>query len=170
MSTVVAVNIYTHTNNVTYVTDQLLLSLKNIIIWIGLDPNKFIDKWRSTDLAVNTWLASRDLLGAVLEIYDSKTDALVCRWDFTIDYSYGSKDDGSMWIDTDAIRFAILKCGILPSSCNYRIVLETKPGRSNVPGWGPTAYRSTEGLVRQCVGTTIGTHTIGARAGYWRKN
>ncbi|MDN3512260.1 MAG: hypothetical protein NG784_13300 [Candidatus Jettenia sp.] len=57
-----------------------------------------------------------------------------------------------------------------PTSCDYRIILDTNPSCCNVPGWRPTTYRSTEGFVRQSVGTTIGTHAIGSQAKYWRKN
>ncbi len=167
MSSIVAVNTYTY--SVTYVTDKMLMSLRLIIKRIGLDPNRLIDSWKSTELAVKTWLNSRDLQAVMLEIYDPETDAFVGGWDFRIDYSYEIDDDGSMWVDTEAIRFAILKCGIIPSYCDYRIILETKKGRPDVPGWGPTTYRSRDGFVRQSVGTTIGTYSIGTNAGYWRK-
>ena len=167
MSSIVAVNTYTH--NVTYVTDKMLLSLRRIIKWIGLNPNKLIDSWRDIDLAVKTWLNSSDLQTVVLEIYNPRTDAFVGGWDFKINYGYGVSDDGTMWVDTEAIRFAILKCGISPLYCDYCIILEAKLGRPDVPGWGPTTYRSRDGFIRQAVGTTIGTSGIGTNAGYWRK-
>lgn len=167
MSTLVSVNTYTYA--VTYVTDQMLHSLRKIIEKSGLDPGMLTDDWVSIELAVKTWLQSHDLRKVFLEIYNPETNAFISGWDFTIDYSYGTDDDGAMWVDTDAIFYAIIKCGVLPSACNYRIVLETRPGRPDVPGWGPTTYRSRDGFVHQSVGTTIGTQSIGAQAGYWRK-
>lgn len=68
------------------------------------------------------------------------------------------------------IRFAIRKCGVIPSSCSYRILMDNAPGRPDVPGWSSTSYKSTDGFVHQNIGTTIGTHAIGANTGYWRKS
>lgn len=167
MSTQVVVNTYAH--SVTYVTDKMLTSLKSIIRWIGLDPSKFVDDWGSTETAVKTWLGSRDLVGMMLEIFNPTTGKLVTRWDFAIDYSYSTNGEGNMWVDTDAIRHAILKCGVIPSSCNYRVLIQTKPGRPDVPGWGPTTLRSTDGFIMQAIGTTIGTQSMGAQTIYWRK-
>lgn len=168
MSTTVSVNTYTH--SVTYVTDKMLNSLRYIITQVGLDPSKFLDDWASTERAASTWLNSRHLRKVVLEIYNASTGSLITRWDFGIDYDYGSSSDGSMWVDTDAIRFAIIKCGVIPSSCSYRILMDNAPGRPDVPGWGSTSYKSTDGFVHQNIGTTIGTHAIGTNTGYWRKS
>jgi hypothetical protein len=167
MSTRVVADVYSY--SITYVTDQMLSSLKRIIIWIGLDPTNFVHSWPSTELAVSTWLRSRHLQTVELEIYNPRTNSYVGGWEFSIDYSYGSGDDGSMWVDTDAIRNAIIKCGVIPAACQYRILLQTSPGEPAVPGWGATTVRSKDGFVRQSVGTTIGTFAVGAQASYWRK-
>lgn len=167
MSTQVLVNTYVY--SVSYVTDKMLTSLLNIIRWVGLDPGKFVNDWATTELGIKTWLNSQDLTRVVLEIYNPLTNALVTRWDFDIDYGFSLGDEGSMWADTDAIRNAILKCGQVPSQCDYRLIVTTKPGRPDVRGWGPAALRSTDGFVRYAVGTTIGTTPIGAQTAYWRK-
>ncbi len=101
MSTTVSVNTYTH--SVTYVTDKMLNSLRYIITRAGLDPSKFLDDWASTERAASTWLNSRHLRKVVLEIYNASTGSLITRWDFGIDYDYGSSSDGSMWVDTDRL-------------------------------------------------------------------
>jgi hypothetical protein len=74
-----------------------------------------------------------------------------------------------MWVDTDAIRYSIRKLGVIPSACTYRLILSTKQGRPDVLGWGSGQLHSTAGFTRQGLGTTIGTHAIGANASYWRK-
>jgi len=167
MSTRVAANVYSY--SVTYVTEQMLNSLRRIIIWIGLDPTNFVSSWTSTELAVSTWLRSRHLRNVELEIYNPKSNSYVGGWEFTIDYTYGSDDDGAMWVDTDAIRNAIIKCGVIPAACKYRLLLYTSSGEPSVPGWGPGTALSKDGFVRQSVGTAIGTFAIGAQASYWRK-
>ncbi|HGA3328186.1 TPA: HORMA domain containing protein, partial [Pseudomonas aeruginosa] len=44
MSTVAT---YSYTHSVTYVTDNILKSLKDIILLSGLDPEHFADRWES---------------------------------------------------------------------------------------------------------------------------
>src|SRR2546430_3261375 len=97
MSTVVTVNTYTH--SVTFVTDKLLKSMKDIIRLSGLDPSKFADDWDSMESGIKTWLDTQDLEVVVLEVYEPKTDKLVGRWDFEI--SYGFVGDGSFFVDPD---------------------------------------------------------------------
>jgi hypothetical protein len=59
--TSVAVNTYTH--SVTYVADNILKSLKDIVRLSGLDPSKLVDGWESNMLALRTWLDSGDCSG-----------------------------------------------------------------------------------------------------------
>ena len=55
--TSVVVNTYTH--SVTYVAENILKSLKDIIRLSGLDPTNFIGEWESNLRATRTWLESR---------------------------------------------------------------------------------------------------------------
>lgn len=165
MGSTVSVNSYTH--SVTYVTDQMLNSLKRIITLIGLDPAKFVNQWSIYEIGIKTWLQSQHLKTAVLEV-TSSTGALVTRWDFTIDYGYGS-GDGTMWVDTDMVRFAILKLGVIPSTCNYEVKITLAPGAATVAGWYDCSFLSTAGFIKQNLGTNIGTNSIGTQSGYWRK-
>lgn len=165
MSTVVMVNTYTH--SVTYVADKLLMSLKDIIVASGLSPEKMAGEWVVLERGLRRWLETRDLTELVLEVFNPSTDRLVCRWDFTICYSFTG--DGAFWVDTDDLKYHILKAGCWPSSCDYRIVASTKPGRADVSGWSSTTLRSTDGLVRQSIGTTVDGSGLSASAGYWRR-
>lgn len=169
MSTLVYVNTYTH--SVTFVTDKMLTSLKRIIVWSGLDPAKLTgeEHWRTLERGVRTWLDSKHLEMLTLEVYRPGTNALVNRWDFPIEYSYGSGADGSMWVDADAIRHAIKKCGFDPAGCDYRIIATTKAGRPEVAGWGAATLLSTAGFVRHSVGTTIAANSLATQTAYWRK-
>ncbi len=167
MSTLVFVNTYTH--SVTFVTDKMLTSLKRIIVWSGLDPQKLTRDWETLDRGIRAWLSGQSLLTVVLEVYRPGSRALVGRWDFEIEYGFTTYGDGEMWTDIDAIRFAIAKCGQDPSGCDYRIIVQTKRGAPNVEGWGPAEFLSTEGFVRHSVGTTIGASPLASRTAYWRK-
>lgn len=164
--TSVAVNTYTH--SVTYVADNILKSLKDIIRLSGLNPAEFVGDWALNMRAVEAWLHSGDLESAKLEIFDPKTDALITLWEISISYGW-SGGDGNFYTDTDQLRYAIQKHGIAPSEARYRLLLHTKPGRPDVDGWSRTSARSTAGMVRQSLGTTIEHSGLGASTSYLRR-
>lgn len=167
MSTV-RVGAYSSAHTVAHVTTSMLNFLKEIIRESGLDPSQLMDDWADLERAIHTWLTSRHLTRVVLEIYDSTTDVLVLpRWDLDVVYQDGA--DGSLWADGDAIRYHISKAGFVPSSCKYRIVLQTRDGRPDVSGFSSTMLRSTEGLQRRSIGATIGGNGIGTTTSYWTK-
>ncbi len=166
MSTFVVVNTYTH--SVTYVTDKMLMSLKEIIRCSGLSPEKFVTDWKVLQRGISNWLNSRDLEAVILEVYNPRTNALIGRWDF--DIVYGSSGDRGMWVNTDDIKYHIHKAGQWPSACDYEIVLITKAGRQNVDGWSTATLRSTDGFIRQSLGTTIDGNGLRSGTAYWRQH
>lgn len=163
-----AVSVYSYTHSVTYVADNILKSFKDIIRLSGLDPAQFVGDWELNMRALNTWLNSGDLTSVVLEVYHPITDKLLGRWDLDIVYAW-SGGDGSFWMDTDSLRYAIKKAGLAPAQAEYRLLMNTKPGRPDVKGWSRTTFRSTDGMVRQSVGSTIEHSGLGARTSYYRR-
>jgi hypothetical protein len=164
-----SVTVSTYTHSVTYVADNILKSLKDIIRLSGLDPTNFAGNWESNMRATRTWLETRDLVKVVLEIYDPASDRLITRWDIDIAYGWSAGGDGSFWTDTDQLRHAIRKAGFAPGSAKYSLLLHSKPGRPDVPGWAPAKYRPTNGMVRQSLGTTVEHSGLGANTSYYRK-
>lgn len=162
--TAVAVNTYTH--SVTYVSDNILKSLKDIIQLIGLNPNKLIANREVLMRGLEAWLDSGHLNKVVLEIFDPSTDRLVGRWD--VDIVYGWSGNGEFWFDPDQIRYHIQKVGLAPNNVTYRIVVENRANRPSVQGWSSTSFRSTNGLVRQTLGLTINHSGLGGGFSYWR--
>lgn len=162
-----SVAVYSYTHSVTYVADNILKTFKDIIRLSGLDPTKLVEDWESFMLAMTTWLRTGDLIGVVLEVFDPRTDKLIGRWD--IDVVYGGSGDGSFWTDTDQIKYHIQKAGLWPSQASYHLLLQAKPGRADVTGWGKGTYRSTDGFVRHSLGATIEHNGLGGSAAYWRK-
>lgn len=165
MSTFTVSITYTHT--VTHVTTKMLLTLKEIIREVGLDPARFTDDWGSNERAISTWLASRDLQRVTLEIYNPGTNKLVARWD--MDVVYATVGDGCLWVDTDAVRYAIAKAGLVPAWCRYSVKLTTSFPRPDVDGWRPCEFRSTEGFKRYSLGATIGGNGLAAQTAYWSR-
>jgi hypothetical protein len=164
--TVVAVNTYTH--SVTYVADNLLKSLKDVIRLSDLDPAQFVGNWESSRRAMAVWMESGHLNKVILEIFDPASDALVVRWDMDIVYTYSG--DGGFYTDSDQLRYHIRKAGLAPSQAQYRMLLKHDPGAPEVEGWSTTTMRSTDGFTRQSLGSTIDHGGLGASASYWRKN
>ncbi len=167
MSTSVCVNTYTH--SVTYVADNVLRSMQDIVRQSGLSPEKLATQWASIDLALRTWISSKYLETVILEVYNPATGRLVARWDLDVEYGWTSDGDGRFWVDTDQIRIAIKKQGVWPSDCLYDVIMVTKNGRPDVPGWGPCTLRSTDGFIKHSLGTTVEHSGLGASASFYRK-
>ena len=174
MSTVA---VYSYTQSVTFVADNILKSLKDIIRLSGLDPAKLVGDWEVLLRGISTWIESQHLETVTLEIYNPKVDALVTRWDVSISYTWDvsisytwDSSAGTFWTDTDQLRYAMRKAGLVPSEACYRVVVShNKPGRPDVSGWSSCNLRSTDGMVRQSLGTTVEHNGLGANAAYWRK-
>jgi hypothetical protein len=164
-----SVSVYSYTHSITYVADNVLKSLKDIIRLSGLDPSNFASSWESNLRAVRTWIDSGHLQNVVLEIYNPKTSSLITRWDIEIVYAWTS-GDGSFWTDTEQLKYHILKAGLIPSETRYELILQTTPGRPDVEGWSSGSFRSTEGMVRQSLGSTIEHNGLGGNTSYWRKS
>lgn len=162
------VSVYSYTHSVRYVADNILTSLKNILLYSGLDPQKFVESRESNLRALTTWMESGHLRCVKLQIIDPKTDKMVFRWDLQINYTW-SGGDGTFWTDTAQLRYAITKEGLVPSQCRYSLLLDVAPGAPDVPGWGDATGHSTSGMVPQSLGTTIEHQGLGANATYWRK-
>lgn len=163
--TSVAVSTYTH--SVTYVADNILKSLKDIIRLSGLNPSRLVEEWETNMRALRAWLGTGDLEKVVLEVFNPSTGALIVRWDIEIVYTWSG--DGGFWTDTEQLKYHIRKAGLAPSDAAYEIILKTKPGRPDVAGWGPGSFRSTDGFVRHSLGSTLSHNGLGGNAAYWRR-
>lgn len=163
-----SVAVYSYTHSVTYVADNILKSIKDIIRLSGLDPSKFMGGWDSNLKAIKTWIDSGHLEKVTLEIFHPSTDELIVRWDIEIAYEYSS-DNGNFWTDTDQLNFHIRKAGVAPSNASYSLILYNKHGRPNVDGWETCEARSLNGMVKQSLGATVNHSGLSANTGYWRK-
>ncbi len=168
MSSGVVVN--TYGLSVTYVADNIQRTLKNIVLLSGLDPAKLTSDWESINRALKAWLESRHLETIVLEISNAAGTALVGRWDIVVSYSWSEDDGSNFWVDTDQIKTAIRKAGQHPASCEYRLLLQNKPGYAAVSGWSTTTYLSTSGFVKQSLGSTVEHSGLGANTSYYRRS
>lgn len=159
---------YSSTQSVVYVADNIFKSLKDIIRLSGMDPTNFVNNTAVNMRGIKSWLETEDLEKIILEIYNPNSNELILRWD--IDVNYGSTSgNGNFWTDTEQLKWAIKKSGVPPASAKYDLLLKTKPGRRDVEGWTSAFSRSTNGMVRQSLGSTIEHNGLGASASYWRE-
>jgi hypothetical protein len=165
-TTTVRVRSYAHA--VTYVADNILRSLQDIVRMSGLDPSQIANDWNVLNRGISTWMSDKHLEAVILEVYAAASDELVGRWDVDIVYEYSS-DNGTFYVDTDAIRYAIKKAGMVPATCRYRVVVTRLNGAVNVDGWVNTELRSTAGFVRQSVGTAVSASGVGGGLAYYRR-
>jgi hypothetical protein len=165
MSTVA---VYSYTHSVTYVIDNMLKSLKDIIRLSGLSPERFVAKRALYENAMKTWIESKHLEAVHLEIYNPITNELITRWDLGLTYAW-SNGDGTFFTDTDQLRFAIKKAGVAPGDANYSLLMTTSKGAADLPGWTTVTFRSTDGMVRQSIGSTIEHSGLGAATSYFRR-
>lgn len=165
-----AVAVYSYTQSVVYVADNILRSLKEIIRLSGLDPAKLVggDSWAVLLRGISAWIESRHLETVTLEIFHPQTGALIKRWDITVVYTWDISA-GTFWTDTEQLKLAIRKAGVSPAQADYRIVVQNKDGRPDVDGWSSCTLRSTDGMVRQSLGTTVEHNGLSANASYWRR-
>ena len=163
-----AVAVFSYTQSVVYVADNILKSLKDIIRLSGLDPTKLVNDWAVLLRGLSAWIESRHLERVTLEIFDPKTDGLLFRWDIEVVYTW-NVSAGTFWTDTDQLKWAIKKAGLVPSQADYRLSVHNKPGRPDVSGWSSCTLRSTDGMVRQSLGTTVEHNGLSANTTYWRK-
>ena len=116
MSTVA---VYSYAHSVSYVTDNILKSFKDVIVQSGLDPQKLAGDHKVLHAGIKRWIETEHLEFVTLEIYHPKTDALIGRWDIAVSYAWSS-DAGNFWVDSDAIRYAVKKLGVQPAEALYR--------------------------------------------------
>ena len=159
---------YSRTQSVTYVADNILKILKDIIRLSGMDPTNFVNDTEINMRGIKAWLESEDLEKITLEIYNPTTNNLILRWDIDVNYSW-SAGDGNFWTDTDQLRWAIRKAGVAPASAKYDLLLHIGTGQPDVLGWYRTTARSTDSMIRQSLGSTIEHNGLGAMASYWRQ-
>jgi len=164
----VAVHVNVHAYATTHVATNLVRSLKQLVVACGLDAAKLLGEWNVLELGVETWLRTGHLRELILEIYDPANDKLVKRYDFEIDYGYRPDGDGDLWLDSDAVAYAVNKAGSVLASCSYDVFVDTAYGRPDVEGWSTGMLRSTGDLRRRSVGTAVGGGDLGAKLNYWK--
>lgn len=166
MTTGTATVTTTFTHVTTYFADKMLMLLGNIIRDSGLSMTQFTSIRSVLELGIKTWLESDHLRSVTLEIFKPDTTTLIRRWD--LDWDKCDIAESGFWVDIRDIKYHLAKAGVLAADCTYSFLVDTKPGRPTVPGWGTGKYADTGGLKQFCLGTTVSAGGYGSRTSYWK--
>lgn len=162
---------YTHSfsqaHSITFLSDNLRNTLREVIRENGLDPEKLMHDWATIEHGIQTWLRSRDLTTIVVEFYRPGASFASARWEFPIGYT-GSGVDDDMWLDKAYLRQLMAKSARPTADCTYRILLCRKPGAPPVAGLVDCTFLSTGQLAARQAGTVIATPHMTAGVTYWR--
>lgn len=158
---------YARTHSVTFLSDNLLNTLREIIRENGLSPEKLMQDRDVIASGLRTWLTSGHLTRIVVEFYRPGATVADARWDLPVTYD-GSGVDDDMWVDKSYLRQLIAKAKRPAADCSYRIVLSTSAGAQNVAGFSDCSLLPTGSLVSRSGGTAIATGHMTAGITYWR--
>jgi Bacterial HORMA domain 2 len=125
----------------------------------GLDPSDFVENQQIIENGLRTWLTSRHLEVAYLEVYDGVTGRVQTRIDLQIAFRSGGDERYETGIDT--VKRAVAEAGRFPG-CRYRVVVTTADGAPPVKGWSDTTLGSVDHLSNYDLGEVINTTGVGA--------
>ena len=95
-----AVAVYSRVHSVVYVSDNILKTLKDVLLHSGLDPQKLASDYDTLLRGIRRWIETEHLQKVILEVYNPITDDLIGRWDVDVVYTY-SASAGTFWTDTE---------------------------------------------------------------------
>ena len=151
-----------------YVANEVLRAWFEIANLRGLDNDYLSSNLETISRGLQTWLTTRHLRRAVLEVYDPQTDMAVERWDMVFDYdSSGTGGPQSFRTEMDKLREFASRLRSLPPGCRYRVVVQLDEGALPVRGWVPTTLRSVDHLRSHNLGGFIDTAKIKVGMEYW---
>lgn len=148
----------------TYLVNEINRIFYEAIQAGGLDPSEYANNQETVEAGLRTWLTTRHLETAYLEIFDPATGRVATRIDLNIAYSGTGEEAYHTAIEE--VRAAISQAGKL-AGCRYRVVVTTRPGAAPVKGWEPTDLQSVDHLKQHDVGKVIETAANSAGMSVW---
>lgn len=158
---------YARTHSVTFLSDNLLNTLREVIRENGISPEKLMQDRDVIAKGLRTWLASGHLTQVTVEFYRPGSAVADARWEFPVTYD-GSGVDDDMWLDKNYLKQLIAKAKRPAADSAYRVVLRTCNGAAHVDGFSGCTLLSTGSLVPRSAGTVIATGHMTAGITYWK--
>lgn len=152
----VGVVIDTFTKSVNFQVNMLMQLGLHLVKERGLSPRYIISQRATLEAGMFTWLTEQSLLGFSYEIYDPTNHVALERFD--IDFVYSNEPDSSVRpLNRQKISDVCRKLTALPPGTEYRVIVQTAPGATDVEGWEPTEYLP----LGESVDIEIGEHGYG---------
>jgi len=150
------------------VANELVRILQDLVHQRGL-PLDYMHRCHEILVSgFRTWLTSRWLKGAILEVWEPTSNQLVERYDLELDYQ-PPRSGGAERFET-RIKEVAAALSRLPQkhpNREYRVIADLNPGAPMLPGWEETNLRDTSHLQRQEGGNVIDTARIGVAFHFW---
>ena len=158
---------YARTHSITFLTDHLLNTLREIVRENGLSPERLMQDRETLARGIRTWLHSGHLTNVIVEFFRPGVSLANARWEFPVGYD-GSGVGDDMWRDKNYLRQLIAKAKRPSTDSHYRVVLCTSPGAPVVDGFSDCTLLSTGQLSARSAGTVIATVHLTADVTYWK--
>jgi hypothetical protein len=158
---------YARTHSITFLSDNLRNTLREVIREYGISPDKLMQDWATIERGIKAWLETGHLKAVIVEFYKPGSSVASARWDFPTGYEGAGADD-DMWLDKAYLQQLIAKSARPALDCTYRITLSVRSGAPDVTGFSDCSYLSTGNLAARSAGTVIATRHMTVAAVYWR--
>jgi hypothetical protein len=147
---------FTAARSVNYTATALLRLTSDIGAVRGLDLTYLQKNLEVIEAGLRTWILGQWLEKVRIEVYDPGTDQAVEVYDFGLAYepSPGGRPE-TYETKAESLREELSKLHKLRPGLDWRIIVQTKDGRPDVPGWSTTKTRDTGGLSRRDAGKVV---------------
>lgn len=160
-----------------YVANEVMRVFITLLDQRRLNNYKLLQQKEVITNGLFTWITTRHLKTAVLEIYhQNDTNKAIERWDLVFMYEEPTDDDGFYEDKTeklfetylDEVSEFMRELAALPEGTEYRIVVDLDEGALAVEGWQPTIFKDISHLQQHHFGDdVIRTGLIDLGMEYW---
>lgn len=158
----------TASHTATYVAAKLIGSFQEVLAELGL-TSAYRHDWTSVEAALTSWMEEGSLRKATIEVWDSRTDDPITRFDYPLRYDASGTSGEEFRQDMSTTRNAARRAALggVPPTAQFRVVVDTAPWARSIPGWSGTTYRDTTGLSRRSMGEVASAPGIRAELEFW---
>lgn len=135
----VRVSVNVMTKSVNYVVNTIFLLAFRITKWRGLPPHYLASNRDIIERGLFTWLAEQTLEQLHIEVISPDSSRALERWDMAFIYSADPDPEVGQPAMGD-VESLCRKLRALPPGTQYRLLVQTKPGASDVEGWRESQF------------------------------
>lgn len=137
----------------TYTANALIHLASAITTARGLDQDYLQENLGVIEKGLRTWLFGHWLEALRVEVWDPRAEQAVEAYEFRISYDPYAGGAGEAYeTQADRLRAELARLPKLRPGLSWRIIVTTKAGRPDVPGWNATKARDTSHLSRREAG------------------